>query len=160
MSEFWFYHLEHSSMESILPDILEKTHAKDWRALVLFGSLSGREALAHFDKYLWVYKQNSFLPHGVYNEPLADKQPILLASDSFGDGFDYAVSDRDVLLLLGGAELNENISHKSFVRIITIFSDNNNAEKKRARKRWKWASDNGFETCYWKQDERGRWARA
>jgi len=34
MPEYWFYHLEASTLEGVLPGLLEKTLAKGWRALV------------------------------------------------------------------------------------------------------------------------------
>ena len=32
--EVWFYHLERTALEQALPDLLEKTLAKGWRAVV------------------------------------------------------------------------------------------------------------------------------
>jgi len=32
--EYWFYHLEASTIEGVLPGLLEKTRQKGWRALV------------------------------------------------------------------------------------------------------------------------------
>jgi len=33
-TDYWFYHLEASTLEGVLPGLLEKTLEKGWRALV------------------------------------------------------------------------------------------------------------------------------
>jgi DNA polymerase-3 subunit chi len=33
-AQYWFYHLEASTLEGVLPGLLEKTLEKGWRALV------------------------------------------------------------------------------------------------------------------------------
>ncbi|MDB5454933.1 MAG: polymerase chi subunit HolC, partial [Caulobacter sp.] len=32
--DVWFYHLERSALEQVLPELLEKTLGRGWRALV------------------------------------------------------------------------------------------------------------------------------
>ncbi|WP_395651934.1 DNA polymerase III subunit chi, partial [Brevundimonas sp.] len=32
--EFWFYHLERSSLDQVLPELLDRTLKRGWRALV------------------------------------------------------------------------------------------------------------------------------
>jgi hypothetical protein len=44
--EVWFYHLERTSLDQALPELLEKTLARGWRALVRGGS---PERLEHLD---------------------------------------------------------------------------------------------------------------
>jgi len=38
--EYWFYHLEASTLEDVLPGLLEKVRARGWTALVKLGSAS------------------------------------------------------------------------------------------------------------------------
>ena len=150
MVAHWFYHLEHSSLEAVLPDILEKIRQRGWRALLKIGPTHGvRQAeMVRLDTYLWVYKQGSFLPHGRDDEPLAERQPVLLSvtADS-ADG-------RDVVVLVYGAEIDDLAKSR---RCITILDGHNEQDRQTARERWKRAKDEGVETSYWKQDAHGTW---
>ena len=51
--EVWFYHLEQTSLDQALPDLLERTLAKGWRALVRTGDPA---RLGHLDGWLWTYR--------------------------------------------------------------------------------------------------------
>ena len=77
MVEIAFYHLESSTLEVTLPRLLEKTLDGGNRALVLATSM---DLLEQMDDFLWAYKNNSWLPHGLQRDPLAEEQPILLAT--------------------------------------------------------------------------------
>ena len=81
--EIWFYHLERSTLDQVLPGLLEKTLQRGWRALV-------RGAVAHrlddIDEHLWTYRDDSFLPHGQASEPHAARQPIGAAAHGIGQG--------------------------------------------------------------------------
>ncbi len=150
--EHWFYHLQQSTLEAVLPDILEKTRAKNWRALLKIGPGLGtaQEAMARLDKFLWTYKQDAFLPHGRDDEPLAEYQPILLTTTcEDAQGFDVAI-------LVGGAQM-QDVSGAS--RCITILDGRNEQDKVVARKRWKQAKHAGLTTAYWQQDDHGRWVK-
>lgn len=148
--EHWFYHCKHSPLDSVLPDILEKTYAKSWRAEIRFGPLgqTPNEAMVYWDRFLWTYKKAGFLPHGRDDEPLADEQPILLSTAN------DPVKGRDVLLLLSGADLPECQSVK---RCITVFEDHDEAGKDLARARWKSLTNAGETASYWSQNEYGKW---
>jgi DNA polymerase-3 subunit chi len=73
--EVWFYHLERTALDQALPELLEKTLAKGWKALV---RTTAPERVEHLDGWLWSYRDDSFLGHGTDGEPMADRQPILL----------------------------------------------------------------------------------
>jgi len=150
--EHWFYHLQQSSLEAVLPDILEKTRAKNWRALLKVGPGAGpaQAEMARLDKFLWTYKQDAFLPHGRDDEPLADKQPILLSVTC------EKAQDVDAVILVGGAQMQDISGAK---RCITILDGRNEQDKAIARKRWKQAKDAGLATAYWQQDDHGRWVK-
>ena len=57
--ELWFYHLERSALEDVLPELLEKTLARGWRALVRSPDARRLEAL---DQWLWSWRDDSFTP--------------------------------------------------------------------------------------------------
>ena len=61
MTEIWFYHLQRHPLEKGLPQILEKSLEKGWRAVVQAKSDERLEAL---DFWLWTYSEASFLAHG------------------------------------------------------------------------------------------------
>ena len=142
--------MEQSSLEQILPELLEKTYANKWRALVKIGPLLGEAAaeLKRLDDYLWTYKKDGFLPHGRDDEPLSDAQPVLLTHSS------QTLSGEDVVFLLGGAEMDDVNSAK---RCITILNGADDEDKSIARRRWKQAKDDGLVTAYWRQNDFAKW---
>jgi DNA polymerase-3 subunit chi len=73
--EVWFYHLERTSLEQVLPELLERTLKRGWRARVRSDDADRIEAM---DGWLWTYRDESFLPHGRADEPLSARHPILL----------------------------------------------------------------------------------
>ena len=75
--EIWFYHLERSTLDQVLPGLLEKTRERRWRALVRAGDPG---LLDDIDERLWTYRDDSFLAHGRAIEPEAARQPILLTT--------------------------------------------------------------------------------
>ena len=145
--EYWFYHLEASPLEAVLPDLLGKTLQKGWRALVRF---KDGEDLSAWDEYLWTYKQDSFLPHGRDDQPRADQQPILLAN-RVADGGEF-----DALFVIDGAELGD-VSTMS--RVMIMIDGRRDDAVQHERKRWASLKSTGATMSYWQQDERGRWAK-
>ena len=76
--DLWFYHLERSSLDEVLPELLEKTLARGWRALVRSPDAKRREAI---DQLLWTWRDDSFLPHGQVEAGSPERQPVLIAED-------------------------------------------------------------------------------
>ena len=106
-TEVWFYHLERTRLEQALPELLEKTLQRGWKALV---RVREAERLQHLDGWLWSYRDESFLPHASDDEPGAARQPILLTT-----GFENA-NGADALFLVDGAEPGE-LSASTFIRV-------------------------------------------
>src|SRR5690606_32230986 len=77
MAEVLFDHLETRPLEAVVPQLLEKTLERGWRAVIECGSRERAEAL---DAHLWSYRDDSFLPHGVDGEEVDHLQPILLTT--------------------------------------------------------------------------------
>ena len=138
--EIWFYHLERSTLDQVLPGLLEKTRERGWRALV-------RTA----DERLWTYRDDSFLAHGRASEPDADRQPILLTQA--GENPNGA----QALFIVDDAELGDT---KGFDRCFIIFDGRDEAALAAARTRWKTLKDAGAELAYWRQSPEGRWEKA
>ncbi len=151
MTEILFYHLESARLENVLPDLLEKTLAKNWKAVVRVGS---RERLGALDAYLWTYKDEAFLPHSASaaSEEEAARQPIWLTTGA------EVPNGAEVLFLVDGGDLAiEELDQ--FVRCVTIFDGAQDAAVAGARIFWKAARDAGHEATYWRQSEVGRWER-
>jgi DNA polymerase III subunit chi len=141
--EVWFYHLERTALDHALPDLLEKTLAKGWRAIV---RTTTSERLARLDSWLWTFRDDSFLAHGLADEPDAARQPILLTTAE--DNLNRA----DALFLVEGAEERRFEGYK---RCIDLFDGRDEQAVAAARARWKLARSLGLPVTYWKQGERG-----
>ena len=145
--EVWFYHLERSGLDEVLPDLLEKTLARGWRALV---RTTDSLRIDHLDGWLWSFRDDSFLPHGVMGEPHAERQPVLLSTGE--DNPNCA----DVLFLLDGAAPGVL---DGYTRCIVLFDGRDESALKTARGRWKDIKAMGLPGSYWRQSEQGRWEK-
>lgn len=141
--EVWFYHLERSGLDQVLPDLLERTLARGWKALV-----RSREAerLDHLDGWLWAFRDDSFLPHGLAGEPHASAQPVLLTT-----GMENP-NGADALFLLDGAEPG---SLDAFVRCVVLFDGRDEAALAAARAQWSGFKSKGLPVSYWRQMAHG-----
>lgn len=141
--EVWFYHMERSSLDQVLPDLLERTLARDWKALVR-SRLA--ERLEQLDSHLWTYRDDSFLAHGLVDEPHAAQQPVLLTT-----GMDNP-NRANVVFLLDGAEAGPL---DGFTRCIVLFDGRDEAALATARAQWRAMKTSGLPVSYWKQMARG-----
>jgi DNA polymerase-3 subunit chi len=142
-TEVWFYHLERTGLEQALPELLEKTLQRGWKALV---RVRERDRLAHLDGWLWTYRDESFLPHAADDEANAERQPILLTI-----GFENA-NGADALFLVDGAEPGELAG---FARCVVLFDGGDEAQLAVARAQWSAIKSSGVSVSYWKQQARG-----
>jgi DNA polymerase-3 subunit chi len=147
-AEIWFYHLERSSLDQVLPELLEKTLGRGWRALVHVRDQGLRDAV---DERLWTWRADSFLPHGQANDERKAVQPILLS-----DSLDNA-NGAQALFVVDGGELGDLAGYE---RCLVIFDGRDDAALARAREQWKQVKAGGNEASYWRQTEEGGWSRA
>ncbi len=145
--EVWFYHLERTGLDQALPELLEKTLAKGWRALV---RSPDRNRIEHLDGWLWSWRDDSFLAHGVEGEPHAELQPIFLTTGA------NTPNGAQALFLLDGAEPGPL---EAFARCIFLFDGRDESATAEARARWKAVKAGGHPVSYWRQTERGAWER-
>ena len=143
MAEVWFYHLERSSLDQELPRLLEKALERGWKAVV-----RAREPtrLAQLDERLWTYRDDSFLAHGLDQEPNAARQPILLTTTT------ESANAADALFVVDGAELGETGGYQ---RCMVIFDGADEAQLAVAREQFRAAKASGAEVSYWQQTARG-----
>ena len=145
--EVWFYHLERSSLDQVLPDLLDKTLKKGWRAVVRTGA---PDRLEHLDGWLWSFRDESFLPHGLADEPFAEHQPVLLTTGM------ETPNAAQALFLIDGAEAGDLSPHE---RCIVLFDGRDEAALARARDRWKSFKAEGRSISYWRQGEQRGWEK-
>jgi DNA polymerase-3 subunit chi len=141
--EVWFYHLERTGLDQALPELLEKTLQRGWRALVRSADAARIE---HLDGWLWSYRDDSFLPHAPAEEAGAARQPVLLTT-----GFDNP-NAADALFLVDGAEPGELAG---YARCVVLFDGADEAQLALARKQYVSAKAEGFAVSYWRQQARG-----
>jgi len=148
MTEILFYHLQRHRLERVLPALVEKSLERGWRVVVQAASEERVEAL---DAHLWVFRDDSFLPHGTWREAEAAEQPVLL---TVHDGNPNGAAVR---FLLDGAPVPADAG--DYERIVLLIDGNDPDAVAAARERWREGRAKGFEVTYWQADENGRWQR-
>jgi len=148
MTEILFYHLQRHRLEPVLPALVEKSLERGWRVVVQAASEERVEAL---DAHLWVFRDDSFLPHGTWREAEAAEQPVLL---TVHDGNPNGAAVR---FLLDGAPVPADAG--DYERIVLLIDGNDPEAVAAARQRWNEGRAQGFEVTYWQADEQGRWQR-
>lgn len=149
MTEVLFYHLTQRSLELALPDLLEKSMERGWRAVVRAGSRERAEAL---NAHLWTYRDDSFLPHGGPGDGPGDRQPVYVTSG------EEAPNEPEILFLVDGAEGSAE-SFRRFARVILMFDGHDQQAVEHARGDWRAVSEAGLKAIYWAQDDSGRWVK-
>jgi DNA polymerase-3 subunit chi len=148
MTEILFYHLQRHPLERVLPALVEKSLERGWRVVVQAASEERIEAL---DAHLWIFRDDSFLPHGTWREAEAAEQPVLL---TVHDGNPNRAAVR---FLLDGAPVPADAG--DYERIVLLIDGNDPDAVAAARERWSEGRAKGFEVTYWQADENGRWQR-
>jgi DNA polymerase-3 subunit chi len=141
--EVWFYHLERTGLDQALPELLEKTLQRGWRAVV---RSSAPERIDHLDGWLWSYRDESFLPHAPADDPQAERQPILLTT-----GMENA-NAADALFLVDGAAPGALDGYR---RCIVLFDGGDDDQLRNARSLWSEVKARGLPASYWRQQSRG-----
>jgi DNA polymerase-3 subunit chi len=141
--EVWFYHLERTGLDQALPELLEKTLQRGWKAIV---RTTAPDRVEHLDGWLWSYRDESFLPHAPAGEPNAARQPILLTT-----GHDNP-NGADALFLIDGAETGDL---SGYARCVVLFDGADPDRVAAARGQWKEVRNKGFAASYWRQQGRG-----
>lgn len=143
--EVFFYHLERQSLDDALPKLLERSLAKGWRAVVQAASEERVEAL---NTRLWIYRQDSFLPHGTAHEGRPAEHPIYLTTG------DDNPNGAQIRFLVDGAVLADP---SPYVRVAYVFDGGDTEAVASAREAWQAAKARGDAVSYWQQDPDGGW---
>jgi len=145
MTDIFFYHLERQPLERVLPQLLERTLERGWRAVVETDSDDRVEALSTL---LWTYNEEGFLPHGTARDGGAEDQPVWITASNDNP------NKASVRFFVGGVEPS---GFEGLERAVLVFDGADPEAVGRARRIWKDARDGGHEVSYWQQDESGRW---
>jgi len=148
MTEVLFYHLQDTTLENVLPPLLEKSLERGWRVVVQSTSEERADAL---DAHLWTYRDDSFLPHATWRAADARDQPIVLAVEESNP------NQANVRFLVDNAALPPD--SERYERMVLVFNGDDPDAVVAARAAWKHSKSRGFEVTYWQPDERGRWQR-
>lgn len=145
MTEIYFYHLERRTLGEVLPNLLERSLERGWRAAVQAASEERVEALSTL---LWTYSEESFLPHGTSRDGQPEAHPVYLTTN------DDNPNGAQVRFLVDGAELGDP---SSYARVVFIFDGADADAVARARAEWQAAKAQGHAVSYYQQDEAGHW---
>jgi DNA polymerase-3 subunit chi len=139
-AEWWFYHVEHTSLEGAVAPLLEKCLERKWRVVV-----AGKaETIEKLDGALWTWRDDSFLPHG---RQQAEKQPILLTTEA------EPYNGAKVAVLLDGLDADA----QRFERCLVVFDGGDEPVRAKARAQFKAALDGGATAKYFQQERGGKW---
>jgi DNA polymerase-3 subunit chi len=149
MPEIWFYQLQRRSLEQVLPNLIDKTLQRGWRAIV---QAKTPERLAAIDDLLWTYAEDSFLPHGTAPEGDAALQKVWLTLA--GDNPNGA----QIRFLVEGVDA-EPYAEADYARLIVLFDGRDDEFLGQARAQWKKLRERNADLAYWAETEEGGWRR-
>lgn len=147
MTEVLFYHLQNAPLERVLPQLLERSLERGWKAVVKAG---GPERLDSINNVLWTYSDDSFLPHGTREDGPPELMPVYLTVA------DDNPNEANVLFLVDGAE---PVSLSKYERCVLMFDGKDEAAVAAAREHWKTIKAEGHDATYWQQSTEGRWEK-
>ena len=146
MGAAFFYHLTQKPLEQALPILLEKALQAGWNIEL---RANDEQRLDWLDQKLWLWSEDSFLPHGRAGGCHDSRQPVLLSLKSTGR--------TDCIMSVDGALIindEVNASHRTCV----IFNGLDGKELNVARQQWKSLTDAGCHAIYWSEVS-GRWQK-
>ena len=150
MTETLFYHLERRSLEEVLPGLVEKSLARGWRAVIRTDSSERSDAL---DTLLWMYDDQSFLPHAQLGDGDGGRQPVLITVE---EGNQNAAQ---IFFYVGGAEPSDWSGLGDLARVVLLFDGRDENALARARAAWKEARNAGHDVTYWKETSSGKFEK-
>ena len=147
MTEVLFYHLQRAPLERVLPELLEKSLARGWRALVRVGNPERVEPL---NTLLWTYRDDGFLPHGTREDGAAEAQPVYLTAEPDNP------NGAQVLFLVDGAAPGDIGGYE---RCVLMFDGRDDQAVAAARAEWQTIKTAGHDATYWQQSDSGKWEK-
>lgn len=147
MARIDFYHLQRQTLEEVLPKLVTKAYATGKRVLICTKS---EEKADQLNDWLWVFNDESFIPHGTKKDGFTDQQPVFITSDN------QNANNAEFLFVVNSAEISVE-KMTDYERAFFIFDGNSSTELDQARNFWKQAKISACETHYWQQNNQGLW---
>lgn len=147
MTEIAFYHLTSSTLKQTLPSLLEKSLSGGKRVVIRFKE---QKHLQEVNDMLWSFSTKRIIPHGTYEDPRPEKQPVYLTLGKENP------SGAKVLVLPDGVQAE---SLERFEKVLDIFDGNDPEALEQARRRWAGYKAANTNLLYWKQDDAGKWEK-
>ena len=150
MTETLFYHLERRSLEEILPGLVEKSLSRGWRAAIKTDSSERSDAL---DTLLWIYDDQSFLPHAQQGDGEPADQPVLISVEEGNP------NSANIVFYVGGAMPSDWAVLSDLARVVLLFDGRDGDALAGARVAWKEAKAAGHDVTYWKETPSGKFEK-
>ena len=150
MTETLFYHLERRSLEEILPGLVEKSLSRGWRAAIKTDSSERSDAL---DTLLWIYDDQSFLPHAQQGDGEPADQPVLISVEEGNP------NSANIVFYVGGAMPSDWSGLSDLARVVLLFDGRDGDALAGARAAWKEAKAAGHDVTYWKETPSGKFEK-
>ncbi|WP_156850408.1 DNA polymerase III subunit chi [Bartonella refiksaydamii] len=142
-----FYHLTQSTLEDILPTLVE-------RALDRFGRVTiqcvSKEQCDAIDMRLWVYADEAFIGHGTECDQHPNLQPVFLTTGQENP------NDSKIRFLIEGAVC---LDINAYQRLAVIFDGRNDEQLNLVRAQWKKYKMENHDLAYWQQTEDRCWEK-
>jgi DNA polymerase-3 subunit chi len=150
MTDLLFYHLQRWPLEQVLPVLLQKTLANNWRAVV---RTDQPERVQGLSDALWKWRDNSFIAHGSAGDGNSSHQPIWITAENENP------NNAQVLFYVDGVEPDEGSLDKC-ERVVVMFSGRNDEALAWARDLWRRLKKRkDLQLTYWQQGNDGHWKR-
>jgi DNA polymerase-3 subunit chi len=147
MPEIWFYQLQRRTLEQVLPNLIERTLQRGWRAVV---QAKTPERLTALDDLLWTYAEDSFLPHGCSGDGDAELQAVWLTLGAENP------NGAQIRFLVEGVGA-EPFADSDYARLVLLFDGRDEAFLADARAQWKILRQRDAKLSYWAETEDGGW---
>ncbi|WP_273756483.1 DNA polymerase III subunit chi [Bartonella sp. MM73XJBT] len=142
-----FYHLTQSTLEDILPTLVERALARFSKVTIQCVSKEQRDAM---DMRLWVYADEAFIGHGTECDQYQNLQPVFLTTGQENP------NDSKIRFLIEGASCSDIDSYQ---RLVVIFDGNNDEQLNLVRAQWKKYKMENHNLTYWQQNEDRGWEK-
>lgn len=150
MTETLFYHLERRTLDEVLPELVQKSLERGWKALIRADSAERAETI---DTLLWTFDDQAFLPHAQRGDGDTARQPVLIGVEESND------NDAQILFCICAAAPSDWTGVSNLSRIVLLFDGRDEAALGAARTAWKDAKAAGHDVTYWKESPSGKFEK-
>lgn len=143
MTDISFYKAIASTVEKVLPTLLEKIIGSGKRAVLV---VSNEKRLKEVDDYLWTSPR--FLPHGTAKDINPDRQPVYVTHKEENPG------NAEILVVIDGVV---PAFAGTFSRVVDIYDGTNANETARAKTRLESYANSNNKVVHYQQSATGAW---